>query len=207
MDKLTFITKLIDSLAWPAIALILGLKFREKLLDLISAIRVKAGPVEAEFELAAKQVLASTAEVTAAMSTPGVGANSATSTGEEIVTQLISARHDPVGLIMESWARIDAELFRLGSQIGIVDDPLENSFKVYQAVMASDIIPTETRRLVRELRDLRNQVAHAKVRPTAEAAQDYLLSVDRVVDLMHNYRKNLPRVSSNASNPIAKQPV
>jgi hypothetical protein len=66
MDWLTFVSKLIDSLAWPLVALVLGLVFRRKLLDLIPAIRkFKAGPLEAEFELAAKEIRVSAAEVRA----------------------------------------------------------------------------------------------------------------------------------------------
>jgi hypothetical protein len=62
--------------------------------------------------------------------------------------------------------------------------------------MSSNVLPWETSRLVRELRELRNMVAHAKVVPTSDAAQDYVLAVDRVVELIHNYRKNLHNYGS-----------
>ncbi|MVT29174.1 hypothetical protein GO496_14535 [Acidovorax citrulli] len=67
MDWLTFISKLIDSIAWPVAAVLLGLIFRKKLAELLPLLRkVKAaGPLEAEFEIATKQVLASTAELAA----------------------------------------------------------------------------------------------------------------------------------------------
>lgn len=56
MDWLTFISKLVDSLAWPVAGVLLGLIFRKKLLDLIPLLRkVKAGPLEAEFEHATKK--------------------------------------------------------------------------------------------------------------------------------------------------------
>jgi hypothetical protein len=42
------------------------------------------------------------------------------------------------------------------------------------------------------LRQLRNQVAHAKVVPTPDSAQAYLVAVERVIELVRNYRKNLP---------------
>ena len=59
MDWLTFVSGLIDSLAWPLVALILDLVFRKKLLELITTLKkLKAGPVEAEFEMETKQIRA-----------------------------------------------------------------------------------------------------------------------------------------------------
>ena len=196
MDWITFTSKAIDALAWPAVALVLGLVFRRKLLDLIPNIRkFKAGPLEAEFELAARQVLASAAQATehakpTAQLKEEVEAQDARS---EIVWKLIEARNDPAGMILGGWGNVDGELFRLGVQLDMFEDPLTSTTKVYQAVMSSDVLPDETRRLIHQLRDMRNQVAHAKVAPTVDSAQDYLLAVARVVELIHNYRKNLPK--------------
>jgi len=195
MDWLTFVSKLIDSLAWPLAALVLGLVFRRKLLDLIPAIRkFKAGPLEAEFELAAKEIRVSAAEVSAkSEATKGGEPESQREEGrKEIVESLLSARSDPAGMILEGWSKVDGELFRLGHQLGDIVDPLTSTAKVYESVMSSGVLPFETTRLVRELRDLRNKVAHVKVVPTSEAAQDYVLAVDRVIQLINNYRKNLP---------------
>jgi hypothetical protein len=194
MDWLTFVSTLIGSLAWPLVALALGLVFRRKLLDLIPAIRrFKAGPLEAEFELAAKQVRASAADASS-QSKPTISGRSEERRDEgadEIVARLLNARSDPAGMILEGWAKVDGELFRLGHQLGDIVDPLTSTTKVYESVMSSNILPWETIRLVRELRELRNKVAHAEVIPTSDAAQDYVLAVDRVVELIHNYRKNL----------------
>ena len=189
---MTFISKAIDSLAWPVVALVLGLVFRRKLLDLLPSIRkLKAGPVEAEFELAAKQVLANAAEATSPTIPPTEKTpDTEKPTGQETIAWLISARSDPAGTILKGWAKVDGELFRLGHQMGTIVDPLESKNTVYH--VASEILPAETMRLVRELRELRNKVAHVEVAPTPDAAQDYLLAVDRVVELIFNFRKNLP---------------
>ena len=196
MDWLTFVSKLVDSLAWPLVALILGLVFRKKVLELITTIRkLKAGPVEAEFEIETKQIRAT---ATAALQQVEITQATPQSPGRleeprgEVFAKLLNARNDPTGQIIEGWSTVDGELFRLGKQLGFIVDPLESTTKVYQAVMASDVLPEQTRRLVRELRDLRNKVAHGKVQATTEAAQDYLVAVDRVVELIFNYRKNIP---------------
>ncbi|CAE6791950.1 hypothetical protein R69746_04774 [Paraburkholderia aspalathi] len=197
MDFLTFTSKALEALAWPTVVLILGLVFRQKLLDLIPAIKkIKAGPVEAEFEFAAKTVLAEAAEVVSpANSSELAGPLAPTSEpGRGLITKLRNARTDATGAIIEGWATLDGELFRLAQQFGLdgTEAPTTNTTKVYQAVMSSNVLPNETRRLVHELREMRNKVAHNSVVPTADSAQDYLLAVDRVVELIRNHRKNLP---------------
>lgn len=199
MDWLTFITKFVEALAWPIVVLVLGLMFRRKLLEIIPTLRkLKAGPVEAEFELAAKQALANAEETKiqglAEASVPVIKTEAGS---EQVIAKLREARGDPAGAILEGWAKLDGELFRLGLQVGAVVDPLENTGKVYNAVISSGVLPAQTMSLVRELRDLRNLVAHVRVKPTAEAAQDYVLAVDRAVELILNYRKNLPNYRSS----------
>jgi len=193
MDWLTFISKLVDSLAWPVASVLLGLIFRKKLLDLIPLLRkVKAGPLEAEFEIATKQVLASTVDLASKQQTSELTKTGAKLSAEDTGVKWLTARSEPTATIIEGWATLDGELHKLGRQTGVVVDPLENQLKVYHAIMDSDVLPVGTKHLVANLRQLRNQVAHAKVIPTPESAQDYLISVERVVELIRNYRKNLP---------------
>ncbi|WP_066271186.1 hypothetical protein [Hydrogenophaga palleronii] len=193
MDWLTFISKLVDSLAWPVAGVLLGLIFRKKILDLIPSLRrVKAGPLEAEFEVATKQVLASTVDLASKQHSFEVSQIESRPRVEETATKLLMARSEPTATIIEGWSTLDGELHRLGRQTGIVVDPLESQLKVYREIMESDVLPVGTKQLVQSLRELRNQVAHAKVIPTPESAQDYLVSVERVVELIRNYRKNLP---------------
>lgn len=204
MDWLTFITKMAEALAWPLVALILGLVVRKRVLDLIPALRkFKAGPVEAEFGLATKQILLEATAVSGeATSSPGAATpGKKRADDKNVIARLVEARSNPSGVILDGWGSVDGELFRLCHQMGLVEDPLTNTGKVYEAVMRSDILPVGTKKLVMELRDLRNQVAHAKVEPTADAAQNYVLAVDRVVELIHNYRKNLPNYGSANRKP------
>ena len=193
MDWLTFTSKLIDSLAWPVAGVVLGLLFRKKLLELIPTLRrVKAGPLEAEFELATKQVLVGTAELAPQAQVPDVPASVPRHSFEEATAKLLTARSEPTAAIIESWSTLDGELHKLGRQTQVVVDPLESQAKVYRAIMDSDVLPLGTRQLIQNLRQLRNQVAHAQVVPNPESAQDYLVAIERVVELIRNYRKNLP---------------
>lgn len=198
MDCLTFISKIVDSLAWPVAGVFLGLIFRKKLIELIPLLRkVKAGPLEAEFEIAAKQVLVNTAEVAAREYGQDAPKTEEGPSLEEAASRLITARAEPTATIIEGWSTLDGELHKLGRQTGVIVDSLQSELKVYREIIDSDVLPVETRQLVRNLRQLRNQVAHAKVIPTPEAAQDYLVSVQRVVELIRNYRKNLPGYTAN----------
>ena len=193
MDWLSFTSKLIDSLAWPVASVVLGLMFRKKLLELIPTLRrVKAGPLEAEFELATKQVLAGTADLALQAQVPNVSASVPKHSVEGVTAKLITARSEPTATIIEGWSTLDGELHKLGRQTQVVVDPLESQAKVYGRIIDSDVLPLGTRQLVQDLRKLRNQVAHAQVVPTPESAQDYLVAVERVVELIRNYRKNLP---------------
>jgi sulfite reductase beta subunit-like hemoprotein len=167
--------------------------FRKKLLDLIPTLRkVKAGPLEAEFEMAAKQVLAGTADLKSEAGATEAPRVSSGSSVEDVAAKLLTARSEPTATIIEGWSTLDGELHKLGRQTGLVVDPLESQEKVYKAIMASNELPSGTKQLVRDLRQLRNQVAHAKVVPTPDSAQAYLVAVERVVELVRNYRKNLP---------------
>ena len=93
---------------------------------------------------------------------------------------------------VEQYAKAKGFQSTYARQMQVVVDPLESQAKVYRAIMDSDVLPVETRQLIQNLRQLRNQVAHAQVVPNPESAQDYLVAIERVVELIRNYRKNLP---------------
>ncbi len=191
MDNLTFFSKVIDSLAWPCLSVFLVLMFRDSLLELISTIRkVKLGSMEAEFEVAIKQVL-DTAFIASAGSPDSI--TSFTNLNAEYATaKFVAARIEPTATIIEGWSTLGDELRKLGRQTGEVVNSLISQHKIIQIIMSSDVLPSETKEMIGELRRLRNQVAHAQVIPTSDSAQDYLIAVERVVELIHNYRKNLP---------------
>lgn len=193
MDWLTFISKLIDSLAWPVAGVALGLIFRKRLLDLIPLLRrVKAGPLEAEFESATKQVLVNTTALVSKGHASGASDLVPRPRSEDAAEKMLTAELEPTATIIEGWSRLEAELLNFGRQIDIMVDPLGSQNNASRKIMDSDVLPYETRRLIQDLRQLRNKVAHADVIPTSESARNYLVSVERVLELVRNYRKNLP---------------
>jgi hypothetical protein len=207
MDKLaftvavlTFISTVVGAVAWPVVTLIVAIVFRKAILELLPAIRsLKAGPLAVDFENKAKDIRVKVAEESASerarLPETALVPNQFSLSAEAATEGLLIARADPTGSVLDGWGKVDGEIFRLGKQMGEIVDPLEGTHKVYSWVMRSTILPVGTKQLIQGLRDLRNQVAHRNVIPTTEAAQNYLASADRVVELIHNYRKNLPNYS------------
>ncbi|QXC29311.1 MULTISPECIES: hypothetical protein [Aeromonas] len=191
MDWLTFTSKVIDSLVWPIVVLILGLVFRRQISILIPYLRkLKAGPVEAEFEMEARQVLANSKKLSVQFLKGSSIKVEKPTEEKEAIAKLIGARNDPAGMIIEAWTGVDGALFRLGKQTGLVVDPLEHTRSVYRSIVFSDLLSEETKSLVMELYELRNRVAHARVKPTVGAAQDYVLAADKVIDMLEAQREN-----------------
>lgn len=191
MDRLTFISKIAEALAWPTVTLILGLAFRKRLLELLPTMKkFKAGPLEAEFELATKQLLAEASEAKIKIQ-PDTNSNKQEAKRQDstIVDEMLQARLNPSGMILSGWSKIEGLLFRFGRDRGMFDDPLTNTSKVYNEVLASGYLPLEIVKLIQELKDLRNKVANSKVVPTAEAAQDYLVTVNSVFNLLESYHE------------------
>ncbi|WP_281212777.1 hypothetical protein [Shewanella insulae] len=199
MDWLTFISKVIDSLAWPIVILFLGVVFRRQFSNLLPYLRkLKAGPVEAEFEMEARQALANS-EKLSFQTMKGSALKIEKPTEEkEALAKLIGARNDPAGMIIEAWTGVDGALFRLGKQTGLIVDPLENTRSVYRSIVSSDLLSDEAKRLVMELYELRNRVAHAKVKPTVVAAQDYVLAADKVIDMLEVKTQKLASIEASS---------
>lgn len=199
MDWLTFISKAIDSLAWPIVILILGVVFRRQLSDLLPYLRkLKAGPVEAEFEMEARQALANSEKLSFQFMKGSALKIEKPTEEKEALAKLIGARNDPAGMIIEAWTGVDGALFRLGKQTGLIVDPLENTSSVYRSIVSSDLLSDEAKRLVMELYELRNRVAHAKVKPTVVAAQDYVLAVDKVIHMLEVKTQKLASIEASS---------
>lgn len=198
MDWLTFISKAIDSLAWPIVILILGVVFRRQLSDLLPYLRkLKAGPVEAEFEMETRQALVNSEKLSSQFMKGSALKIEQPAEEKEALAKLIGARNDPAGMIIEAWTGVDGALFRLGKQTGLIVDPLENISSVYRSIVSSDLLSDEAKRLVMELYELRNRVAHAKVNPTVVAAQDYVLAADKVIHMLEVKTQKLASIEAS----------
>ena len=193
MDLLTFISKIIDSIAWPIVVLILGLVLRERISNLLPFLRkIKAGPVEAEFDAEVRKVIEGSKEIIAKSSTT----SSKTQEPDVALAKIYTAKHDPTNMILEGWRNVDGALFRIGKDAGILVDPMDSSNKVYLGVISTDLLEFETKKLVVELYEMRNRVVHAKIKPSMESAKDYILAVEQVVNLIEKQRENVEKIGT-----------
>lgn len=193
MDLLTFISKIIDSIAWPIVVLILGLVLRERISSLLPFLRkIKAGPVEAEFDAEVRKVLEGSKEIIA----KSPATSSKTQEADVALAKIYTAKHDPTNMVLEGWRNVDGALFRFGKDAGVIVDPMDSSSKVYMGVISTDLLEFETKKLVVELYEMRNRVAHAKIKPSMESAKDYILAVEQVVKLIEKQRESVEKIGT-----------
>jgi len=171
MDSLTFIASIVKSLAWPTATVILVVLFKDHIVKLAPFIKkLKAGPLEAEFEREVKALKEST-HVQAASSAPKLE-DAAT---KNFLFQL--AELHPRSAILESWLRLEAAA--RGALGGSTADTQRGGYipavMLAESLAKAEIITQGQITLFHELRRLRNEVAHAVgFEPTQESARSYI---------------------------------
>ena len=173
MDWMTFAAKIVESLAWPAVAVVLAVLLRDDIRRLVPFIKkLKAGPVEAEFEREVKALKEAAAppsqrEVTAAKVPDAVS--------KEFLVQL-AALH-PRSAILESWIRVEAAARAVLSRRAApaATGGYIPAARLAEPLAQQDVITQGQVTLFHELRRLRNEVAHAPTfEPTVDAAMAYV---------------------------------
>ncbi|MFW1483249.1 hypothetical protein ACEV9B_13525 [Vibrio parahaemolyticus] len=194
MDYLTFISKLIDSLSWPIVTLVLGFVLRGKLGDLLPSLKkVKAGPVEAEFSIEARRIYDKSQNLLAEKQIDSEGDARDTKIA---LAKIHSARRDPVKMVLEAWNSVDGALFRIGKDAGILIDPMDSSRNVYERVISSNLLNPQTKELVIEVYEMKNRVSIANIKPSLDSAKDYLIAVEQVINLLEEERKTVEKVGN-----------
>jgi len=153
-----FIASLVDSLAWPAGAVIVAALFRRHIAGLLEGEvkRLKAGPVEVEYwQIEAARV---------AERVVAAGTSFTAEAGEETQRLLGLADEEPHAVVLESFAWLERELQTRVKAAGLTG---ERKAIVPLAVEAAEarVITPESAEAIRALSVLRNLVAHG---PPAE---------------------------------------
>ncbi|WFF41220.1 hypothetical protein EVC62_06730 [Salinicola endophyticus] len=167
MDWLTFISSLVRSLAWPVFALILALLFRDQILQFGSFIKkLRAGPIEAEFEHDLEQLRSLS---------PGRDDVVGVRAGEEETFLTELAERHPRTAILEAWTRLErAARASLSSRESEDSSPGEvSAARLPELLVQAGLIDQPQVTLYHELRRLRREVAR-DLEPTKEAAQNYV---------------------------------
>jgi hypothetical protein len=167
-----FISSLVHALAWPAAVVVLAVVFRGQLVHLLEALRrLRAGPVEAEFD----RVLA---KVEAEVSTETRAAGG----GAVLTTELAElARQSPATAILEAYTRVETRLRELLEAHGA--KPVTAVGAVGLALLAEQahLVSAETVKAVEGISVLRNLAAHSRAEVTVDGAMEYLALADGVL--------------------------
>jgi hypothetical protein len=199
VDSLTFVTRLAEAFAWPAVVLIVVSLLRKEVSALFAIVKkVKAGPVEAEFEREINE-LKSVADA----ELPDVERQAPATSSQNELEQL--AQINPRAAIIEAWRRLELATRRSLAHLGItmtsrdVASPLAHARNLAKSALMSQ----EELVLFNDLRNLRNTSVHAEnFSPTLEAALSYIEVASRVQQTLRlkSESKRGQTATSNTSN-------
>lgn len=190
MDALAFIAKLVESLAWPVAAVFAVWSLRPELRDLLRLVKkVKAGPIEAEFDREVKDLRAETeAGAPAPEALPAVRAQ--TDPLLELAAKL------PRAAILEAWRLVEFATIRLVNSRDLLPPGVDRipSHHVIRLVTKEQLLSAEDLALYYDLRNLRNQAAHAvDFEPSEAAAIDYVKLAQRFVNAANQAASRLQK--------------
>jgi hypothetical protein len=198
VDFLTFISKLAEALAWPAVALIVVSLLRKEVSALFAIVKkVKAGPVEAEFEREINE-LKSVADA----ELPAVERQTLATPSQNELAQL--AQINPRAAIIEAWRRLELAARRALARVGIAMNSRDFASPLAHArnLAKSALMSQEELVLFNDLRNLRNMSVHAEnFSPTLEAALSYIEVASRVQQTLR--LKSESQDMRTASNDLA----
>ncbi len=184
MDTLTFISKLVEALAWPAALLLALVILKKPIGDLLSVVqKLKYKEFEVEFGQRVEEVAA---EVVKEL--PPVA--QAPSVGEPIDLRPIYklAEVSPRSAVLEAWRSI--ELASLAAARKLIGPEFRNKTMIYQALRALENAPNIDRKvlgLLRDLRGLRNEAAHAPdFALSKQSAIEYANAAEAVVGYLNS---------------------
>lgn len=174
-----FVASLVQSLAWPAAVIVIVVFLRKPIRAALSHAllrRVKAGPIELEFDQLQAEVreeLARSPELAEAQ-VPGP----AVSLGEEL-SRL--AEIAPASAVMEAFRRIEFRLNEMLDSPGVSPARTMTGRALARLARERGLISDETLAAIEGLSMLRNLVAHAPSDIGVDRARDYLALADAVL--------------------------
>jgi len=171
MDWLTFFVRIIEALTWPSTVLAVVLLLKTQVIALFPFLkRLKAGPVEAEFERQVEEI-----KNEAPWQLPSPDRLPLVDARRQQLIQI--AQINPRAAILDAWQGIEFAVKKAGLQriIGSPAPDISSPLRVVRALAQEQIIGPEEVSLFHDLRGLRNQATHAPdFSPTYESALNYI---------------------------------
>lgn len=186
MDGLTFFSKLIESLAWPAIVVWLIWYLKEHLPWLVKSLRkVKFSGIEMEFE---KQVEKLAAETQSAITTESPTEDA------EIARLKQIADISPRAAVVEAWVRVETNAAEVIRQAGHRMSNAPGPLRLLNSLQQLGVLTAPQVSALHHLRELRNMAVHgADMDVSAEAVSQYIVSAAAMAGYLEdtaNFVKN-----------------
>ena len=187
MGWMSFVASLIQSAAWPLAVFALVYLLRKPLAEAVSQrlLRLKAGPLEAEFDreaVAVREEVRQIPEVAAVEPRDGP-----VSLADELAPLILIS---PASAVMQAFMRIEQRLVELLESAGQYDTK-RPFFELAMMASRSDLINPETLKAIDGLRSLRNLVAHGtRDEIGVDRAREFVALADAVLYAMRD--KPLP---------------
>jgi hypothetical protein len=175
MDWLTFITRIVDALAWPGTVIVVLILIRKELPEIARNLRkLKIKGVELEFGEAAKAVASEAKDAV-----PSGGANTRLmgQPKDELAERLYSiAELAPRAAILEAWLQVEAaavDVIRKKSSPNLKSLP--GPMRLRDNLMKIEILNPKQMAVFENLRILRNEAVHlAEAQFTRASVENYI---------------------------------
>lgn len=175
---MSFVASLVQSAVWPVAVVVLVILMRKPLGEALShrLRRLKAGPVEAEFDREAIEVREEVRRI------PEVAAAEPRQEPVSLAEELVPlADISPRAAVLEAFARIEKRLEDLLETAGI-PHPQRSGLALARLASSHNLISSETRAAVEGLSTLRNLAAHSPRGDIGvDRARDYVAMADAVL--------------------------
>jgi hypothetical protein len=176
MDAFQLIAEIVKAVAWPAVVLIVCLKLRDPLAELIplmEELRYKDLVLKFRSGLAQARAEANPTKVIRAR-TVDSAANLATGVAAEL---LDAASAVPTGAVLQAWSALQAALIKKAVAIGALpaDTDIRGNSRLGHILLHAGAISLDDFKLFHRLRELRNIAAHdADAKLSSADAVEYI---------------------------------
>jgi hypothetical protein len=174
MHWMQFVVELVKPLAWPLALIVTVLLLRKEIKNLLSLLRkLKAGPLEAEFDREVKELRAEVETELPPTPLPTPAAQERSSSQRQKLVQL--SQVNPRSAIIEAWLGVEFAAQRALGQVGQSPRPNASPISLFRDLSKSQLLDPELLALFQDLRALRNQAVHVSdFNPSQEAALNYI---------------------------------
>jgi hypothetical protein len=171
MDTLTFISEMLKALAWPLVALGVVLVLRGEIKALLPLLKkLKAGPVEAEFDREVRELARETEG-----QLPPPASLSPTSPERQKLIQL--AELNSRSAIIEAWHNVEFAARRVveAKDPLLMARELQSSSALLRSLNRHEVLSRDEVALFNDLRSLRNRAVHVpEFSPAPDAVLNYI---------------------------------